>query len=586
MLLAMCDPRQMTTQTISPPEILLAFGTRSYRARGVENNNASSLKASVKAWLANDLGKMHADTLDFSYARARHAFVAEVARELGQKEAVIKGDIARLFDQLEQARDVALTAHLEPVVKPLPKMSDEEHAEAMAYLRHPDLLKNIVKDFEKCGIIGESENLLIAYLAATSRLMPKPLAVVVQSSSSAGKTSVVDAVLAMMPPEQVARFSAMTSQSLYYMESLKGKVLSIAEEEGASDAAYALKLLQSEGGLSIATPSKDDKGRIKTERYDLEGGCSIFLTTTSTDIDEELLNRCLVLTVDEGVEQTKRIQEQQRKAYGIDGLARNTEKTRLIRLHQNCQRLLSSIAVVIPHAEFLTFHASQTRARRDNQKYLSLIQCVTLLHQFQRVKLGHTGANGDMPYIETTIADILAANKLAALALAHSMDDLPPQARKLLGAITEALRGKAKDAGAKVEAMTFTRKEARDWTGWTHAQTRRHLERLVDLEYVGVQRNHGGIVKSCQYVLHCPLDSSAKSSCGLLSDEALNALPRDEISIPMYPRHTPDVSPMGVCRETPVKQAKNKKNKPVMPQNENLQEGVATVEPVAPAPKI
>ena len=31
----------------------------------------------------------------------------------------------------------------------------------------------------------------------------------------------------------------------------------------------------------------------------------IFLTTTAIDIDEELLNRCLVLAVDEGREQTR-----------------------------------------------------------------------------------------------------------------------------------------------------------------------------------------------------------------------------------------------------------------------------------------
>ena len=33
----------------------------------------------------------------------------------------------------------------------------------------------------------------------------------------------------------------------------------------------------------------------------------IFLTTTAVEIDEELLNRCIVLTVDEGREQTRAI---------------------------------------------------------------------------------------------------------------------------------------------------------------------------------------------------------------------------------------------------------------------------------------
>ena len=47
----------------------------------------------------------------------------------------------------------------------------------------------------------------------------------------------------------------MTGQSLFYLgeSDLAHKVLAIAEEEGASRAAYALKLLQSEGELSIAS---------------------------------------------------------------------------------------------------------------------------------------------------------------------------------------------------------------------------------------------------------------------------------------------------------------------------------------------
>ena len=47
------------------------------------------------------------------------------------------------------------------------------------------------------------------------------------------------------------RWSALTSQSLYYLgrDELKHKILAVAEEEGVSEASYALKLLQSEGRL-------------------------------------------------------------------------------------------------------------------------------------------------------------------------------------------------------------------------------------------------------------------------------------------------------------------------------------------------
>ena len=69
--------------------------------------------------------------------------------------------------------------------------------------------------------------------------------------------------------------------------------------------AYALKLLQSEGELTIASTSKDPQtGHLVTQTYRVEGPVMIFLTTTAIEMDEELLNRCLVLAVDESRDQT------------------------------------------------------------------------------------------------------------------------------------------------------------------------------------------------------------------------------------------------------------------------------------------
>ena len=76
--------------------------------------------------------------------------------------------------------------------------------------------------------------------------------------------------------------------------------MSIAEEEGARRASYALKLLQSDGFLSMAATGKDpETGRMVTHDYRVEGPVMLMLTTTAIDVDPELLNRCVVLTVDE-----------------------------------------------------------------------------------------------------------------------------------------------------------------------------------------------------------------------------------------------------------------------------------------------
>jgi hypothetical protein len=72
-------------------------------------------------------------------------------------------------------------------------------------------------DFATAGMVGEETNCLVGYLAAVSRKLDRPLAVIVQSTSAAGKSALQDAVLGFVPDEERVAFSAMTGQSLFYM---------------------------------------------------------------------------------------------------------------------------------------------------------------------------------------------------------------------------------------------------------------------------------------------------------------------------------------------------------------------------------
>jgi DNA primase len=157
-------------------------------------------------------------------------------------------------ERAEEAIRQAQTPEEQAVV-----LSEPERTAALALLQDPKLIDRVVSDFDRAGVVGEAANCLVGYLAAVSRLLDRPLAVIVQSTSAAGKSALQDAVLAMVPEEQRVSFSAMTGQSLFYMgeSDLAHKVLAVSEEEGAEQASYALKLLQSEGELSIASTGKD-----------------------------------------------------------------------------------------------------------------------------------------------------------------------------------------------------------------------------------------------------------------------------------------------------------------------------------------
>jgi hypothetical protein len=477
---------------VSDDEVVMSFGDRRYRVRGLAKNlSAEVLKLNV---LASKGEAYHVDSFDLYAARARAHYITQAAKELACREDVIKLDLGRILLKLEalQAERIRGALTREPAV---PKMTAADEAEALALLKAPDLLARIVADFDACGLVGEGTNKLVGYLAATSRKLGGPLAIVVQSSSAAGKSSLMDAVLAFMPEEERIKYSAMTGQSLFYMgeTNLKHKILAIAEEEGASRASYALKLLQSEGELTIASTGKDaTTGNLVTQQYRVEGPVMIFLTTTAIEIDEELLNRCMVLSVDEGRAQTEAIHRLQRERRTLAGLKAKQGKAHLVKLHQNAQRLLRTLAVVNPYADRLTFLSDKTRTRRDHEKYLTLIDTIALLHQHQRPVRTMQGVGQIVEYIEVTAEDIAQANAIAHEVLGRSLDELPPQTRRLLASVVEHVRGQAREQAMPVAEVRFTRKDVREATGWGDTQLKVHLARLVELEYLLTHRADRG----------------------------------------------------------------------------------------------
>ncbi len=482
-------------------QIYLKLEERVYRVRGLEKNlSYGALKVNL---MLRREAFFHVDSIDLYQARQRSAFIHQASVELGEAEERLKRDLGLVLLKLEelQAEVIEKTLSVRP---PEEAMDAGLQEKALAFLRAPDLIEKIVADFGRLGVVGEDINVLTGYLAATSRKLDKPLAVIIQSSSAAGKSSLMEAVLNLMPEEERVQYSALTGQSLFYMgeSNLKHKILAIAEEEGASNASYALKLLQSEGVITIASTGKDDAtGQLVTKEYKVEGPVMLFLTTTAIDIDEELLNRCMVLTVNETRAQTRAIHDLQRQRQTLEGLLMDMDRSDILELHRGAQSLLRPLKVVNPYASDLDFADSQTRTRRDHMKYLGLISSIALLHQYSREikRVDHHGSKID--YVEVIPSDIALANQLAAVVLGRTLDELPPQTRKLLIQIQDWVRGRAERDQLQIGDMRFKRKELRDEIGWTDTMLKIHLGRLVEMEYLILHRTHvrGGV--GYEYVL-------------------------------------------------------------------------------------
>lgn len=483
----------------SDQEIVMLLEDRRYRIRGWKKPlNPESLKVNLLvSRSAGDAGsgdsRFHVDTLDLYGAKARAAFAKQAGIELGYAEDVLKHDLGRVLLKLEALQDAELVGALAKDERPV--LAQADYAEAMALLKAPDLVARILADFAVCGVVGEETNALTGYLACVSRLLDRPLALIIQSSSAAGKSAMMDAVLSLMPSAAQVRYSAMTGQSLFYMgeTNLKHRILAISEEEGASSAAYALKLLQSEGEVTIASTGKDaTTGNLVTQEYRVEGPVMLFLTTTAIDIDEELMNRCMVLSVDESREQTRAIHVLQRRRQTLAGLLASEDRHATLALHRNAQGLLETVKVVNPFADGLTFLDDKTRTRRDHMKYLTLIQSIALLHQHQRPirEVQHRGK--PVRYIEVEASDISLANRLAGEVLGRTLDELPPQTRRLLGMVHGWVREECAAQAIRQGELRFTRRQLRAVTGWGDTQLKVHLSRLADLEYLLVHRGAPG----------------------------------------------------------------------------------------------
>lgn len=488
------------TVTSSPDhgETFLQIGTRRWRLRGARaRSNVEGDRLSVALSVHDQAsGRFHLDTLDLYGARARSHFLDAASSELHVAREALVAEMVHVLHQAELARDEPRRDDVA-----LYEMSATDRAEALTWLKSPDLLDCLVDDLSRLGVVGERTNLMVCYLAALSRKCERPFGVLVQSSSAGGKSTLVEAVTALVPPEDLVSLSSITAQALYYLggTGLRHKVLFVAEEHGSSRATYALKLLVSEGRLSIASTGNDGDGALRTLNYETAGPLSLMMTTTSTTLDPELENRLVVLGVDEDPSQTSAIMAAQREAASFAGIASNAQRNRIRNRQHNVQRLLEPLPVVIPDGP-VAFPSSAPRHRRDHAKFLSMVAAGALLHQFQRVRHSVDVDGTLVTYLEATDADVALAEDLCTRVLARDTEALAPQARRLYEMIRRYAEHHAGEDGVPSAGVEFTRRQLRQLLGWSDRQVRSATDRLVDLEYLVVSGGGRGRCRTYQLV--------------------------------------------------------------------------------------
>ncbi|MHB2018556.1 MAG: toprim domain-containing protein [Candidatus Xenobia bacterium] len=480
----------------------------------------------VKAFVeVTDGGKTVADTVNLETQRSRAALINQV---IAAGMPVAKADVERhLLAILDAVRHWdETTRHTQPelatttlVTKKAPPMAEADRELGLAFLHRPDLMQAVLEDVHFLGYVGEETNIAMVYLIGSSCKTDSPLSGIVLSQSAAGKSTLMEVLELLMPPEDVVFYSRLSPQALIWLpdDYVQHKVLAMEERIGGVEADHQIRLMQSKGFFKQAVALKDPhSGQMRTQEKELRGPMAYLETTTETHVNPENASRCFELVMDESAEQTRRIQRQQWNTRSLEALAQKRQREAIRTRHHMAQRMLAPIPVVIPYQHLITFPSQWPRCRRDNKRFISLVEVIAFLYQYQRDRrtLPADEYGGETVYIEATVDDYRLAYELARGVLGSTLHELTRNAQALWQEVYRFAAALTRGKGS-VREVAFTRRDLRHAIRWPDHRLRDALEELVKMEYLSAVGSQG---KQYTYQVLC--------------DEACTPSPLSELTTP------------------------------------------------------
>jgi len=291
--------------------------------RAVSKNNPALAALTFK--YDDDILDM--DRLDLSKANKREEIVGTLIEKypaLKPERDKISKRLMSLADELldgessESENKDEVETPLERSKQELDQTKPELIAAAEAFLQEPNLVDLIVKHIEILGLVGEKSLGLAIYLVFVSRLLAKPLAVVVMGVSSSGKSFAISLIARLFPLEAVYNAHRIIPAALNYLP--KGSLIHRAviagersrkQDDDQAEVTRALREMLSDGVLRLLSVGKDAEGNMVTKHIEQPGPVAYAESTTLgiSKIFDEDRTRFLFLCCNESESQSKRIIE-------------------------------------------------------------------------------------------------------------------------------------------------------------------------------------------------------------------------------------------------------------------------------------
>lgn len=320
---------------------------------------------------------------------------------------------------MENDKDGSVTNE-EKLISVLGKQSDA----AEALLQQPDLLFQVKKFLDQFHV-GDDESKLLLFVGLIYSLKNRGgLSFAVKSSSSAGKTNLVTKVLDLLPASSIQKLDGSSEKGLIYSDNVEAPILFLREFAGVTETStQVLKLSSWDGGFEYAVVEKNAQGKLEGKTRKISARAFV-TTTTKLSLDEELENRCLSLSCDETVLQTRRIKtfiaDSENSAFQNFGTTSKEDRQKTV--IQSIAALLPEGKVFVPFAkDAVVLLPDELRIRRDATRLLLIIKASALLHFKQRPKI--IAPNGDAAILALP-ADLAFAVRISGSAFAKSLSGL------------------------------------------------------------------------------------------------------------------------------------------------------------------
>ncbi|MBI4979670.1 MAG: hypothetical protein HZC28_19485 [Spirochaetes bacterium] len=348
------------------------------------------------------------------------------------------------------------------------------------------LTEILAKDLEqKLDVLDEENNMLLYALAGISRNSENPINIVTSSSSSSGKSFTMKTALSLLPEGSVIQLSSATKQSFFYAhpDTYTGKVLFIEEADGLKSVLYSIRIMASEGVLSLQTVGMNDKGERIGQTKQINTRLAIMLSTTDATIklDDETRNRFLVLSGNESTELTAKIIQRNIEKHSLSRSKYHDERKKTIDKHRAFLSAFNPIKVYCENIspEDIYLNSTDIVSRRRITPYLSVIKTIAYTRQYQR-QIYH---DGDTEYILTAREDIELANRLLKDLFSKEQEPLTGMTKTFYEALLSFVNDNRKDIPYK--DFLFTERSVREsLRTWGNTQVFYYLKELERLGFI------------------------------------------------------------------------------------------------------